>query len=109
MLISRHDSSNAHILEEHTMQWMEIIKLRSAGNDPGRLNDVLLSIRELTESGMEIRIYRHAALESDLSMHLYWDTEGPGRSGSGLGLQLAKALEEFGLVDHSVWMEANII
>ena len=91
------------------MQWMEIIKLRSAGNDLRRLDDLLLPIRELMQSGLEIRIYRHAALESDLSIHLYWDTERSERSGSGLGLQLAGILEEFGLVDHSVWIKTDMI
>jgi hypothetical protein len=109
MLFLRHNSSNTSISEERTMQWMEIIRLRSVGNDFRRLNDLLLPIRELTQGGLGIRIYRHADLESDLSIHLYWNTEGAGRSGSGLGLQLAECLEEFGLVDRSVWIEASII
>jgi hypothetical protein len=104
-----HNSSNTQPTEEHNMKWVEIIKLRSAGNDPRGLDDLLLPMSELTQSGLEIRIYRHAALESDLSIHLYWDTEAPGRSGSGLGLQLAQALEEFGLVDHGIWIKAGII
>ncbi len=91
------------------MKWVEIIKLRSAGNDPRGLNDLLLPMSDLRQSGLEIGIYRHAALESDVSIHLYWDTEGPVRSGSELGLQLARTLEEFGLVDHSIWIKAGII
>jgi hypothetical protein len=52
-----------------------------------------------------MRTYCHAALETDLSLHLYWSSEMPEPNGSALGLCLAQALKEFGLIDHSVWVE----
>jgi len=88
------------------MKWLEIIKLRSAGRSSGLLEKLLLSIDKFSQSGLvETKIYRHAALELDLSVHLYWESERPERNGSGLGLRLVQALKEFGLIDHSIWIE----
>jgi len=52
-----------------------------------------------------LKTFRHGALETDLSVHLHWDSEMPEPNGSALGLCLAQALKEFGLIDHSVWVE----
>jgi hypothetical protein len=61
---------------------------------------------KVSQSGLTaMKTYRHAALETDLSVHLHWKSERPEENGSALGLRLAQALKEFGLVDHSVWME----
>ena len=88
------------------MKWLEIIKLRSAGKDSELLEEFLLSIDKLGQSGLvEMKTYRHAALETDLSVHLHWESEQPEQNGSTLGLRLAQALKEFGLIDHSIWIE----
>jgi hypothetical protein len=88
------------------MKWLEVIKLRSAGKDSGSLNELLLLMDKFSQRGLvETKIYRHAALETDLSVHLRWDSEWPERTGSSPGLHLAQALKEFGLVDHSIWIE----
>ncbi len=88
------------------MKWLEIIKLRSAGKDSGLLEELLLSIDKLGQSGLvKMKTYHHAALETDLSVHLHWESGRPEQNGSALGLRLAQALKEFGLTDHSVWIE----
>jgi hypothetical protein len=88
------------------MKWLEIIKLRSAGNNSGLLKELLLSIDKLSQSELvEMKPYHHAALETDLSVHLLWKSGKPEQNGSALGLRLAQALKEFGLIDHSVWIE----
>ena len=88
------------------MKWLEVIKLRSAGKGSGLLEELLLSINKFSQTGpVEMKIYRHAALELDLSVHLHWESERPERNGSDPGLRLAQALKEFGLVDHSIWIE----
>jgi hypothetical protein len=43
-------------------------------------------------------------LDTDLSVHLYWNSDRPEQDGSALGIRLAQALKDFGLVDHSVWI-----
>jgi len=88
------------------MKWLEVIKLRSAGKGSGLPEEYLLSIDRLGQNRLiEIKIYRHAALESDLSVLLHWESARPEQNGSSLGLRLAQALKEFGLVDHSIWIE----
>jgi hypothetical protein len=88
------------------MKWLEIIKLRSARKDCRLLEELLLSVGKFNQSGLvETKTFRHATLESDWSIHLHWESERPERNGSALCLHLARALEEFGLIDHSVWVE----
>jgi len=88
------------------MRWLEVIKLRSAERGDGLLQGLLRPMSKVSESGLvEIKTYRHAALETDLSVHLHWDSEMADQSGSVLGLRLAQALRELGLTDHSIWIE----
>ncbi len=88
------------------MKWLEIIKLRSVGNNRNLVKKIALSATEAGQKGLvKIEFYRHAILESDLSLHLLWDSDQLEKNGSALGLHLAQALEEFGLVDHSIWIE----
>jgi hypothetical protein len=88
------------------MKWLEVIKLRSAGKSFGIPEEFLMSIDKFNQNGLvEIKTYRHAALETDWSVHLLWESEQPEQNGSSLGLRLAQALKEFGLIDHSIWVE----
>jgi hypothetical protein len=88
------------------MKWLEVIKLRSAGKGSGSLEEFLLSINKLSQSGLvEMKTFRHAALETDWIVLLLWESEQPEQNGSSLGLRLAQALKEFGLVDYSIWVE----
>jgi len=90
------------------MKWIEIIKLRSAGKAPEPLKGFLSGLTKDGQPGLtEIRLYRHAAWGTDLALHLYWESEKPKKGGSSLGIRLSQTLAEFGLVDHSVWIEAG--
>ena len=89
------------------MRWLELIKLRAAGNGEGLLDELF---RQMANAGrdrglVEIKTYRHAALETDLSLHLHWESERLEQNGSALGIRLAQALKEFGLIDYSIWVE----
>jgi hypothetical protein len=88
------------------MKLLEVIKLRSSGKDSRLLEELLLSIDRFNQRGLvEMKTFHHAAVESDWSIHLHWQSERPEQNGSSLGLRLAQALKEFGLVDHSIWIE----
>jgi hypothetical protein len=89
------------------MKWLEIIKLRSAGNHTGLLEELFQQIANSDKNVglVEMKIYHHAALESDLSVHLHWESEKPEKNGSSLGIRLVQALKEVGLIDHSTWIE----
>jgi hypothetical protein len=54
---------------------------------------------------VEIRIYHHSVVETDLSIHIYWRSEPGSQNKSPLGLKLSYALRNLGLLNHSVWIE----
>jgi hypothetical protein len=94
------------------MKCVEIITLRSPGNTNREFVDELL--KEVSESGwpadapnhlVEIKIYRHSVVESDLSIHICWKSELGSQDKSPLGLRFSSVLKPLGLVNHSVWVE----
>ena len=94
------------------MRWVEIITLRSPANIDTQFVDELL--KEVSESDsstdtpkhlVEIRVYHHAVVETDLSIHLYWESEPMSQNKSPLGLRLSSALRNLGLLNHSAWVE----
>jgi hypothetical protein len=88
------------------MNWLEVIKLRSAEKDSRLLNELFRSMSKADQKGLvTINTYRHAALDRDFSVHLHWESNQLEPHGSALGLRLAQTLKEFGLIDHSVWIE----
>lgn len=88
------------------MKCLEIIRVRSIRNEPA-LNEILSSTAAVRQEGLKIGIYRQVRLQTDLSIHLFWDMKVAGPESSGLGLHLARTLKEFGLVDHTIWERLN--
>jgi len=87
------------------MNRLEIIHLRLAGATPsGLVADIQRAIAE-GGAGTTARIYRHATLTGDLSIHLHLG-QGEGPQLSTLGTHIARALEEFGMVEHTGWVAA---
>jgi len=90
------------------MKWLEIINVRCAG----QVNEVYSQIdlkqalhRTGKETGLKrIRIYRHASLSRDISIHLFYESSELQVNKSELGLRLTASLKELGLVSHSLWM-----
>jgi len=90
------------------MKWIEIIKLRNAGKAPESLKGFLQGLPKNGHPGLvETKLYRHASWETDWGLHLLWESEAPKREGSLLALRLCQTLSEFGLVDHSIWIEES--
>ena len=88
------------------MKWVEVIKLRSSGIRSVLREELLLPAGKPGQKGpVEMKAYRHAALDTDWSVHLHWESERPEQDGSPVGIRLARAMKEYGLVDHSVWIE----
>jgi len=54
-----------------------------------------------------IMVYSRVLIDTDFSIHLFHDSTKVENSGSPLGLRLASALKEFGLVNHSIWIEMH--
>jgi hypothetical protein len=92
------------------MKWLEIIELRSVGTR-NELEESKLKyiINELSKSikQVSVKIFNHAALESDYSIHLYHNSNHIEKSGSSLGLHLASELKNYAMVNHSIWAEIN--
>jgi hypothetical protein len=94
------------------MKWIEIITLRSPSRINGQFFDELLNgvsrSKEATDTPdhlVEIRIYHHSVVETDLSIHIYWESEKDSRDKSPLGLRFSSALKPLGLLNYSVWVE----
>ena len=94
------------------MKWVEIITLRSPANINKQFVDELL--KDVGESDSptdtpkhlaEIRVYHHSVVETDLSIHIYWESESGSQNKSSLGLRFSSALRNLGLLNHSVWVE----
>ena len=92
------------------MKWLEIIELRSADCNRDQLMSQLhkLSNEVYEETGKQtVTTYGCAQFRSDFSIHLFHHSKEVEFSGSSLGIRLASALKEFGLVNHSIWIETN--
>ena len=90
------------------MTWLEIIELRSAGNNRQLLASELQNlIYELDKETRRqaIKAYKRMRLDSDFSIHLFHDSKEMKINGSRLGLRIASALKAFGLVKHRIWIE----
>jgi len=90
------------------MKWIEIITVRSPNNNHDSfVNDLLKHAAKSDESDnlISMDIYRNAWINTDISVHLHWKSTRTEQQGSTMGLRLARALKEFGLVNHSAWVE----
>jgi len=90
------------------MKWIEIINLRSAGIPTESIKPKIpRSVAEADQSKnlVSVQVYRHATLDTDLSVHLLFESLRPDIQPSALGQRLASALKAFGLVSHSLWIE----
>lgn len=90
------------------MKRLEIIHLRLAGpRPPGLVEEIRESIE--SQSGLvSIRIYRHAAVATDVGIHLHLEADADDSRVTELGVRLASALREYGMVEHTVWIEEEI-
>ncbi len=98
------------------MKWLEIITLRSPGKMNGQfLDELVKGVREsdvpadASKQAVEIRIYHHSVVETDLSIHIYWNSGSGWQDKSPLGLRLSSALRNLGLLNHSVWVQTSAV
>lgn len=91
------------------MKWIEILELRSAaGSDFLDRIDLQSLVSGLPEGCKPYRVvfFIHATVESDLCIHLMFDTDTVRRQGSEAGLWLKEMLQASGLVRHKIWIES---
>jgi len=94
------------------MKWVEIITLRSPSKINGQfIGELLQGVRrsdspnDMSMHLVEIKVYHHSVVETDLSIHIFWESEPSGQDKSPLGLRVCLALKSLGLLNHSVWIE----
>ena len=90
------------------MKWIEVIQLRSVDSNRERLESKLHKL--MNEADMEtekkaIKSYSRAMIYTDFSIHIFHDSKKVEKGGSRLGIRLVTALKEFGLANHSIWVE----
>jgi hypothetical protein len=88
------------------MKWVEIITLRSPSDINTQFVDELLKKVGKSDTSkhlVDIRIYHHSVVETDLSIHIYWESE------RGSQLKFSYALKNLGLLNHSVWVETGAL
>jgi hypothetical protein len=90
------------------MIWLETINTRTAGiMETERALEICrqmyLSIAD--NKFVEMTIFSNAIYATDISIHLQWRSN-PGDK-SVLGKELSSALENLGLVSHTVWIEKD--
>ena len=87
---------------------LERIDLRSnSGNKKNllmQLEELVADVSNLAESE-KIKIYTHYNIGTDYSVHLHRIISDEEHLESELGLRLTSSLKEFGLVNHSLWIE----
>ena len=89
---------------------MEVIKLRTAEKNLDFVEQTLTNlIIEFGNTGgmKDIKMYRNALLGNDALIYIHWASGRAEPQGSATGLCIAHILKEFGLVSHSVWIEAE--
>jgi hypothetical protein len=91
---------------------METIRVQSAtGKEHTAEQELTFLAREVQENfdrqGLrEAAVLSHATMSGCFALRLFWDTDDPQPRGSLPGISIAQNLKAFGLVDHSVWIEA---
>jgi hypothetical protein len=87
------------------MEYLEVIQLRAAGSIPRLPEEILSLIQGRPLGWVRLRVYRHAALETDWSLHLRWASHRAQEAGYAWTFRLVQTMKEFGLVHQSVWVE----
>jgi hypothetical protein len=87
------------------MRRLEIIHVRHGGTAPAELMDELRRTAKQVADLAEVRLYRHAVWTTDHCVHLRLDTDTNAPQFSELGMRIAEALREHGMVEHTVWLE----
>ena len=90
------------------MKWIEIITLRSTRDDLLVLDfESLVDVKENYPDGKleKMEVYRRCTLDTDLSVHLRWNSDRANPEGSSVALHLMQLLKENGLLNHSIWVE----
>jgi hypothetical protein len=92
------------------MNWLEIIELRTANSFHKNLELKISNVlEEFHKSATDhiIKVYNRIGLNSDISIHILHHSNNSDVNGSIEAFQLVSALKDFGLTNHSIWIEKS--
>lgn len=93
------------------MKQAEVIKVRSAGLNADDIETfvgkLVLEVKNETDHKIILHVFRHEKLHSDICIVLLHNSKNKQAGESVLGLHLAAALKEVGLVNHAVWRKID--
>lgn len=90
------------------MAYLEIIEIRAVRSNRELLESQLqLLSKELNQHKdlQAVKVYKSVMLETDFSMHLFHNSEKADSSCSSICTQLIPSLKDFGLVNHTIWID----
>ncbi len=87
---------------------LEIISVRTAGK--AEALSVLELCRQICPPRMDgrlvtMKVYCSTGYETDISIHIYWNSDSGRHGKSPFGLEVTQVLSDFGLINHTLWME----
>lgn len=91
---------------------VEVIRIRSGNHQTAELE---VQINEILQEALGdfsidmIRFYANQSIPGDYMVCLFWDSPIPEKQGSALGRKLKGSLEGLGLVNHSTWLEDDLL
>ena len=88
------------------MRRLEIIQLRLAGSLPDGLLEEISQSAVSEKTPTLVFIYHRAIVETDIAIHIRQELPESDNQASDLGLRLAAAIKEYGMVEHTVWRDA---
>ena len=90
-------------------KWLETIELRSIQN---RREELESTFKDLADElgkktgGPTVQIFQSHTMKNDFSLQLH-HSDKPPDGGSSLAIGLVSLLKEFGLVNHTLWVERS--
>ena len=91
------------------MRWTEVIGVRASAGHRRTLAAQLRRLQgEVQEQGLarSMRVLQRLAIDTDLCVYLEHDTRAADPAGSAVAQRLVEEMRPFGLVHHSIWIEA---
>jgi hypothetical protein len=92
------------------MAWLEIIQIRAVGSNRELLESQLKLLIDQVNQGAKhttTKVYKHVTLETDFSIHFFHDSDKTDTKCSFICTRLVASLKNFGLVNHTVWVEKS--
>lgn len=91
------------------MVWLEVVELRAVDGNIGIISHLINYLLNENQKINSAKIYVSARVDSDWSIHIQNQSEEINPRGSEFGLHLVEILKEFGLVNHNILVEINLL